>query len=74
VALKTEINVDLAIVAARVSLGDEDNLESTWKDCAECGAHLYICGKLQPVSKLKARGLKFITEFSTRGRKKKWVN
>ena len=91
-ALKTEINLDLVIVAARTPLafhktrrapalrlfynfsgGDEDNLESRWKDCVECGAHHYICGKLQSVSQLKAQGLKFIGEFRPKGRRSEWV-
>jgi hypothetical protein len=73
VAVETEINLDLAIVAVRVSPGDEDDLGNMWKDCVECGAHPYIRGKIQSVSELKARGPKFITEFRPRGRKKKWV-
>jgi hypothetical protein len=54
--------------------GDEDNLESEWKDCPECGAHLSVQGKLQSVSELRARGLKFIGDFRPQRRRKEWTN
>lgn len=52
----------------------EDNLESEWTKCPECGADLHIKGRLQPVSELKARGLKFVGEIHPRKRRKEWVN
>jgi hypothetical protein len=54
--------------------GDEDNLESEWKKCPECGADLVVRGREQPISDLVMRGLKFIGEFRPKRKRNKWIN
>jgi hypothetical protein len=54
--------------------GDEDNLQSEWKNCPLCGAALTREKGCHSVEKLRARGLRLITECRAERRKNKCVN
>ena len=54
--------------------GDEDNLQSEWKNCPLCGAALVREKGFHPVHELRARALRSISDCRAERRRNKWVN
>jgi hypothetical protein len=54
--------------------GDEDNLQSEWKNCPLCGAALVREKGFHPVHELRARAIRSISDVRTERRRNKWVN
>jgi hypothetical protein len=54
--------------------GDEDNLQSEWKNCPLCGAALIREKGVCTVQELRARALRSISDVRTERRRNKWVN
>jgi hypothetical protein len=54
--------------------GDEDNLQSEWKNCPLCAAPLTREKGICTVQELAARGLRLISDCRAERRKNKWVN